>query len=199
MEKTGIKRILFAAAEAAAWVLLVPAIVLWKTSLFRYMTFTTALSLIPGNPGMILRRVWYRATLAQCGANLMVDFLGWIRTPATRVGNNVYIGVGSYVGYAVLGNDIMISSRVTVMSGRHQHRSDVTDTPMNQSGGGDDLVTIGDDVWIGTHAVVGADVASHCIVGAGAVVVHPTEPWDVVAGVPAVRIKKRGPEGDQSR
>ena len=195
MRKTGLKRLLFAAAEAAAWVMLLPGLLLWKTSLFRYMTFATALSLVPGNPGMILRRVWYRGTLKSCGANLMVDFLGWIRTADTRVGDNVYIGVGSYVGRAVLGNNIMISSRVTVMSGRRQHRTDVPDTPMNQSGGGDTLVTVGDDVWIGTHAVVGADVADHCVVGAGAVVVHPTEPWDVVAGVPAHRIKKRQQEG----
>jgi acetyltransferase-like isoleucine patch superfamily enzyme len=178
-------------AEALAWLLLVPAFLLWKTSLFKYMSFTMALSLVPTGAGIIIRRVWYRSTLKKCGGHLAVDFLGWIRTAKTEVGDNVSIGANSYVGLARLGSNIRITTRVTVMSGRHQHRTDSRDAPMSAGGGIDEMVTIGNDVWIGTGAIVGADIAGGCVVEAGAVVVHPTNPGEVVGGVPAKTIRKR--------
>lgn len=185
------KDILFFLAEAVCFIFVLPLILLWKTGLFRYASFATTLSLIPSNIGVIIRRVWYRCTLAECGKKLRVEFLGWIRTHRTRVGDNVFIGVGSFVGFADVGSNIMISTRVTVLSGLHQHNTDRPDMPMSESGGGDTLVRIGSDVWIGAGAIVGADVARGCVVGAGAVVVKPTDPETVVAGVPAKFIKKR--------
>ena len=191
MNRSGFKSLLYTLAELVACVLLLPFFILWKTSLFRYMTFTTTLSLLPSKLGIVIRRAWYRRTLKHCGDNLIVDFLAWIRTNKTQVGDNVYIGHGSYVGLAELGSNIMVSAQVIVMSGRHQHRTDRLDTPMNKSGGGDTLVRVGDDVWIGAGAIVGADLADGCVVGAGAVVVKPVNAYEVVAGVPAKCIKMR--------
>lgn len=191
MAGSRIKDLIFSVAEAICFILILPLVLLWKTGQFRYASFATALSLIPSNIGVIIRRVWYRCTLAGCGRKLRVEFLGWIRTHRTRVGDNVYIGVGSFVGFADVGNNIMISTRVVVLSGLHQHNIDRPDVPMSESGGGDTLVRIGNDVWIGAGAIVGADVAQGCVVGTGAVVIKPTEPRTVVAGVPAKIIKRR--------
>jgi len=57
-------------------------------------------------------------------------------------------------------------------------------------------ITVGNDVWIGARATVlsGVTIGDGAVVGAGAVVTDDVEPYAVVAGVPAERIKWRFPE-----
>lgn len=52
---------------------------------------------------------------------------------------------------------------------------------------------IGNDVWIGSNAVIlqGVTVGDGAIIGAGAVVTRSVEPFTIVGGVPAKVIKKR--------
>ena len=52
-------------------------------------------------------------------------------------------------------------------------------------------VVIGDDVWIGTNAVIlpGVTIGSHCVVAAGAVVTKDIPDHTLVGGVPAKVIK----------
>ena len=56
-----------------------------------------------------------------------------------------------------------------------------------------DPVSIEEDVWIGTKAVIlpGVTLAKGTVVGAGAVVVKSTEPYSIVGGVPARVIGSR--------
>lgn len=58
-------------------------------------------------------------------------------------------------------------------------------------GGNDKLPIIGNNVWIGTHAVILGDVkiGNNAIIGAGAVVVKDVPPNTVVGGNPAKIIK----------
>lgn len=53
-------------------------------------------------------------------------------------------------------------------------------------------VRIGDDAWIGMHAIIlkGVSVGAGAVVAAGAVVVSDVEPRAVVAGNPAVVVKR---------
>jgi acetyltransferase-like isoleucine patch superfamily enzyme len=53
-------------------------------------------------------------------------------------------------------------------------------------------VQLGNNLWIGTHAVIMSDVASDTVVGAGAVVTKLFAPSTVIAGVPAKVIRGRG-------
>ena len=47
-------------------------------------------------------------------------------------------------------------------------------------------ITIGDDVWLGSHVVVdGVRIGSHAVVGAGSVVARDVPEWAVVVGNPA--------------
>jgi hypothetical protein len=54
-------------------------------------------------------------------------------------------------------------------------------------------ITIGDDVWIGSNAVIldGVTVGAHSIIGAGAVVTKNVDEWSVVAGNPARKLRDR--------
>lgn len=60
---------------------------------------------------------------------------------------------------------------------------------------------IGNDVWIGTNAVVmkGVHVGDGAVVGAGAVVTHDVPSWAVVVGVPAHVLKYRFDERTRQR
>jgi phosphonate metabolism protein (transferase hexapeptide repeat family) len=54
-------------------------------------------------------------------------------------------------------------------------------------------VTIGNDVWIGHNASImpGVTVGNGAVIGTGSVVTKDVEPFSVVAGVPAKKIKMR--------
>ena len=53
---------------------------------------------------------------------------------------------------------------------------------------------IGNDCWIGSNVVITAkchSIGNGAVVGAGSIVTHDVEPYSVVAGNPARKIKKR--------
>jgi len=54
-------------------------------------------------------------------------------------------------------------------------------------------VEIGNDVWIGSNALIlgGVRIGDGAIIGAGAVVTNDVEPYSIVGGVPARIIRKR--------
>ena len=60
------------------------------------------------------------------------------------------------------------------------------------------VVRIGEGTWIGSAAVVMADVGPHAVIGAGAVVTKPLPGWVVAAGVPArvVRMREGAPQSE---
>lgn len=62
-------------------------------------------------------------------------------------------------------------------------------------------VVIGHDVWIGHGAIIlpGLTIGHGAVVAAGAVVTKNVEPYAIVAGVPAVRIKWRFPKSIRER
>ncbi len=60
----------------------------------------------------------------------------------------------------------------------------------------DELIEIGNDVWIGMNAVImpGIKIGDGAIIAAGAVVTKDVEPYEIVGGVPAKRIRYRYPQ-----
>lgn len=174
-----------ALARALCVALLAPLQAARRTGLLGHTTVATALSLIPGRAGWMVRRVWYEGALEACGEDLLVDFGAVIRTTRARVGDRCYVGPWSWFGWVDLGDDFLCGSHVVLLSGRQQHHFDRLDLPIREQGGEHRCVTIGADVWVGSSVVIGEDVAAHSVVASGAVVTRRFEAYSVLAGVPA--------------
>jgi len=65
----------------------------------------------------------------------------------------------------------------------------------------EDIVTIGNDVWIGFEAIIlsGVKIGDGAIVGARAVVTKDVPPYAIVGGVPAKMIRRRFPDETVSK
>jgi acetyltransferase-like isoleucine patch superfamily enzyme len=149
-------------------------------------------SLFPGITGVFLRRAFYRLVLDSCGPDVCFTFGTIFASAGSRVGNGVYVGAFCCIGESVLEDDVLLSSHVSVLSGPRQHGIERLDIPIRMQPGVRRRVTIGQDSWIGEHAVVMANVGRHCVIGAGAVVVKPIPDFAIAVGVPAKVISYRG-------
>jgi len=148
--------------------------------------------LIPGLPGVFLRRAFYRGTLRRCHADSSIGFGTIIATPNVEIGRGVYIGPNCNIGHASIGDDTLLGSNVTLLGGTQQHGVDRTDVPIRLQPGTYRHIRVGRDVWIGNGAIVADDVGDHAVVGFGAVVTKPVLPLAIVAGNPARLIATRG-------
>lgn len=104
------------------------------------------------------------------------------------INTNVIIGASG--GEIVIGDNVMIAPNVVIRASNHGIvRGDVMRFQKHTRG----VIVIEDDVWIGSNAVITADVvlAQGTVVGAGAVVTKSTEPYSIVGGIPARKIGER--------
>ncbi|GEP95487.1 acetyltransferase [Chitinophaga cymbidii] len=168
-----------------------------KKSILLYLYYSVAIWLPdPPRPigGLCLSfRTWLASKIfLKAGENIKVG-------RNTRFGSGANIVIGSFTGLntggwigndTIIGNDVMFGPEVTILSGSHNFER--TDIPMREQGATQRKpVVIGDDVWIGTRAIIlpGIKIGSHSIIGAGSVVTKDVPEYAIVAGNPAV-IKK---------
>ncbi len=104
----------------------------------------------------------------------------------SSVGDNAYI-----LGNVTIGNDVMMAANCAFIASNHNTKR--TDIPMNQQGGTDAPIVIGDDVWIcyGSTVCAGVKIENGAIIAAGSVVTRDVPPYAIVGGVPAQIIKMR--------
>ena len=155
-----------------------------------YRFFGTFLSLLPGLPGSYLRLAFYKGTLARISSDVTIGFGSYFSRPSARVGKNVSIGAYCIIGNAVIGDDVLIASRVSIPSGLYQH-SDPWVPHEFRGAPRFDKVVVGSRAWIGEGAIVLADVGEDSIVAAGCVLFRPMPSGYVIAGNPGKPAKKR--------
>jgi virginiamycin A acetyltransferase len=183
--------------EAVAVVLLIPIWVLYavlRLALGREAAFaavTQRAARWPGPGGIILRRALYRRLIARMGEGVKIEFGSMITKPTAELGNRVTCGAYCMFGNVRLSDNVMIADYVYIPSGSAQHGTSRLDIPMRDQPGEFRTVTVGEDCWIGSHAIILADVGSHCIIGAGSVVTKPVPDYAIVAGNPAKPIGDR--------
>ncbi len=154
-----------------------------RESVFGFWTHVVAM--LPGQPGLYLRRAFYRLTLDACAPSFYIGFGALFTHRQARVASDVYIGPYSLVGCATLREGCLIASRVSLLSGAGPHafgpdgRWHATESERLRQ------IEIGAYAWIGEGAIVMANVGSGSMVGAGSVVPRPVPSHVVVAGNPA--------------
>lgn len=149
------------------------------------------LSLWPGVSGQYLRRAFLQQALASCHHSALVEF-GTIFSQAGAVlGENVYVGPRCVLGLVHLERDVLLAAGVQVPSGGNTHYFDDPTRPIREQGGERRVVTIGAGAWVGSGAIVLADVGKGTVVAAGAVVTKPLPDNVIAGGVPAKVIRPR--------
>ena len=141
---------------------------------------------IPGHAGIYARQAFYRRVLRAVGEDVYFGYMSLFSKAQATIGDRVYIGRFCCIGWAQIGEDVLLGDGVQILSGGRQHGSSamfggtLRDNPQQY-----ELVTIGRGAWLGAGAIVMADVGPGAIVGAGSVVTSPVEDGAKVAGAPA--------------
>ena len=145
--------------------------------------------------------IWRRYSIGKrfhCGRGVFL----WARNEIT-IGDDFYIGKYSIIETNCrIGNGVIIANHVGIV-GRYDHCYQQIGVPVRKAlsirdkgydwKGVDEMTTIGNDVWVGFGATImsGVNIADGTIVAAGAVVTKDTDPYTIVAGVPAKKIGDR--------
>jgi virginiamycin A acetyltransferase len=189
----GTKRAIVIGLHAVTWPFAQPARLAyrWWGSERTFDFWAKAVSMIPGKIGQFVRASFYMQTLARCHYDLSVAFGSFFSHPTARVGRLVVIGCLSIVGTAEIGDEVLIASRVSVLSGKHLHGSplqggEITREPRYE------MITIGRGSLIGEGAIVMASVGERCTVSAGSVVTRPAPAGCIAVGNPARFLRPQG-------
>ena len=119
---------------------------------------------------------------------------GWI-----RIGKNCTVQYGALlygVGGLEIGDDTRIAAYSVIVPMSHVY--DDPAVPIRKQGETAKGIRIGRDVWIGAGAKIldGVVIGDGAVVAAGTVVAKKVPPYSVVAGVPAMVVRRRGrPDG----
>ena len=111
-----------------------------------------------------------------------------------EIGDDCFISVQCFIDGSdsvKIGKNVYLAMGVKLITSSHEFgRSRQRAGP-----GAKAPITIGDGCWLGASSLVlpGVEIASGCIIGAGAVVVRNTSPNGLYVGVPAKRVKDLDP------
>ncbi|WP_227714600.1 acyltransferase [Marinobacter sp. DY40_1A1] len=156
------------------------------------MSFSQAISLIPGKTGIYIRAAFYRLVCTDTSDEISVGFLTIFSHADTTIEKGVYIGPQCNIGKCTICADTLLGSAVHILSGKNQHNFDDITTSIQKQGGKFEKIRIGRDCWIGNNATVLADVSDQCVIAAGSVSAKSIpNKGDIVAGNPARVIKNR--------
>lgn len=138
-----------------------------------------------------LRRLAAKLMFEYCGRN--VDIGRKISfSQNISLGSNSGIGDNAYfIGKTSIGENVIIAANCAFIASAHEFKR--VNIPIKKQGCSEKGIVIGDDVWIGYNVIIldGVNVGTGSIIAAGAVVTKDVEPYTVVGGVPARKIKSR--------
>jgi acetyltransferase-like isoleucine patch superfamily enzyme len=181
---------------AVAWLLVSPLILgVWIEQAFRgpgsERSFDGAkelLALSPGLLGRYLRSAFYATVCRAVSVDTCFNLGSIVSTRDVAIGSGTVVGHQTIIGRSVIGRDVMIASRVSIISDLYLHGQ-----PSDRARGIEKErdrrpPSIGDGCWIGENALVMADLGPRCTVAAGAVVVRPAEAGTTLMGNPARKV-----------
>ena len=141
-------------------------------------------------PCFRLRHAYYRRILRYKLAKNCCIHMGCFFTGSfIEIGSNTILNRRCYLDGRLgvkIGSNCSISPEVYILSMDHDPQN-----PDFATCGG--VTTIGDNVWIGSRAIIlgGVTIGEGTVIGAGAVVTKDIAPWRIAVGNPAREIKDR--------
>lgn len=184
-------------AHAVAWLAVTPSVWSWHVRSHivgadkALECSTQAWALVPGLPGQYLRRAFLCRTLRGCARTATIEFGTLMSSASAEIGERVYIGPRCHIGWAVIESNVLIAAGVHIPSGARTHGTEDPTLPIRDQPVAKTAVRIGAGAWIGSAAVVMADVGCDAVVGAGAVVTRAIPQRAVAGGVPARVLRMR--------
>ena len=154
---------------------------------------TQLLALAPGIVGQYLRRAFLCRVLARCARSATIEFGTVFSQAGARIDEDAYVGPRCHLGLVHLERDVLIAAGVHIPSGPDTHGIDDLSTPIRLQQGQPRIVRIGAGAWIGSGAVIMADVGQGTVVGAGSIVTRALPDRVIAAGAPARVLRHRGP------
>jgi glycosyltransferase involved in cell wall biosynthesis/acetyltransferase-like isoleucine patch superfamily enzyme len=153
------------------------------------------LSAIPTIVGEYLRLGYYWAVCKGVSPDASLTYGAMIAHRDTIIRRGAAIGSFTIIGYADIGENVQIASRVSIISGKYQHG-----LPQDRAAGGVpvahfDKIHIGKNSWIGQHAIIMANIGENCTIGAGSVVYKDVPSNSTFIGNPARKVSIDYPEG----
>ncbi len=151
---------------------------------------------MPGyKTGYRFRRILLNHIAESCGEDIIVKQHAYIGSgTGLRIGNRSQLGHNLRLGqYVTIGDDVVMGPDIVIMA--NAHAFDSLDIPVNQQGALPVRpVVIGNDVWIGTRAIIlpGVRIGNQAVIGAGSVVTKDVPERAIVGGNPARIIRYRG-------
>jgi virginiamycin A acetyltransferase len=158
---------------------------------FRSFQFWThVFAIVPGLPGMFLRRAFYRWTLEQCAEDVTIEFGVLFSRRNAILESGVYIGPFALIGSVWIQRNSLIGSRASLLSGGQQHEM----LASGQWSATDEAkltrIVVGPNTWVGEGAILMAGTGEGSMVAAGAVVSTAVPPRTMVGGNPARFVRR---------
>lgn len=150
-----------------------------------FVFWSNSLALLPGAPGVFLRRAFFRHVLEYCSADCSIGFGAFFTHRQARVEKGVYIGPYALVGSANLRAGCLIGSRASLLSGAGLHTLGADGRWDHYDIARLERIEIGANAWIGEGAIIMADVGAGSQIAAGAVIAKNVPAGVAMAGNPA--------------
>lgn len=158
--------------------------------------FSPFLEILPFFAGSPFRWLFLKLVARKVGRQVFIAQRVSIRHAYNlELGHHVGINQDCIIhcrGGVTIGNHVYFGQKVVVNTGDHHYEA--ADRTIWDQGAFYRPVRIGNDVFLGLGCIImpGVTVADGTVVAAGAVVTRDTEPYSVVAGVPARTLHYRG-------
>lgn len=142
-------------------------------------------------------KIYNKKNVVLAKSSLICEYV-IIRSPdaSLTVGKNSQVGPFSvfFTGdYGItIGDNVMISPHCVFAAGNHEYRN--LDLPMIQAGSfSNGPIIIEDNVWIGANCTIcdNVRIGNGAIVGANSIVNKNVNSYEIVGGVPAIKISSR--------
>lgn len=190
-------------AHGLAWIAVTPSVISWwlRSRILgadRALEGSTqAWAIVPGLTGQYLRRAFLSRTLRSCARTATIEFGTLFSSASAVIGDRVYVGPRCHLGWVVIEADALLAAGVHVPSGARTHGIDDLSVPIRDQATTKKAVRIGRGSWIGSAAIVMADVGRDAVVAAGAVVTRPLPDATISGGVPARVMRHRDPRFEE--